>query len=153
MPRQDLLLTPEHYDDWQTDRWYVMEVVEVTRSKRPRGIRASLQVVDEALEGKLAKCILPARLLPNNRTAKFLEAAGFDITGRATVDCRRAVKAVVEVRFGRAASDGDLRQHLQAHSAVRRDPVCQAIALTRLIRAAHRRLRIPRRRLSLTGRI
>lgn len=108
MPRQDPLLTPEHYDDWQTDRWYLMEVVEVTRSKRPKGIRVSLRAVDEDLEGKLTKGILPARLLPKNRTGKFLEAAGLNIAGQGTVDCGRAVEAVVEVRFGLSVNGAEL---------------------------------------------
>lgn len=88
-------------------RDYRCLVLEIVRSTKPRGIRVTLQHLDEPQCGRTHTFDIALPLRPEGIGAEFFRACGLDIAVRGQVAPRDAIGAMIRVGF--ASGDGNLR--------------------------------------------
>jgi len=83
---------------------YVCLVLEVVQSTKPRGIRVTIQHLDEPQAGRTHTFVIALPLRPEGLGVDFFRACGLDIAVGGHVTPRDANGATIRVRF---APSGD----------------------------------------------
>ena len=88
-------------EDWPAlpIAFYLMKVLGISKSKSPAGLLVELEHLDKSQAGRRHTILLPLPCRPDGLTARFLIAAGLDVTIGSTVTPTDAVGATLRVRL------------------------------------------------------
>jgi hypothetical protein len=90
----------EPYPDYTPDRYYVLRVTSISRSKKPRGLTVELEHLDQDQDGRKVEVFL-GPLRPDGRTASFFRACGQEICIGTKARPEECQGKVISARFAR----------------------------------------------------
>jgi len=109
-------------EDWPAlpIAFYLMKVLGISKSKSPAGLLVELEHLDKSQAGRRHTILLPLPCRPDGLTARFLIAAGLDVSIDSVVTPADAVGATLRVRL-EPAPDGKGYQAV-AFEPMRKEP-------------------------------
>lgn len=107
MRRWTLEIT-EH-PDLTENRPYAMTITAIEKTRKPRGIRATLEHTTEEQLGRVCSVLFPSIVRPAGRAADLFRASGMAVSVGNTISPKDAEGASILVCFRRDPDTGDLQ--------------------------------------------